>query len=140
MVMVSAVGHPGIGATLLSRLAAACTAGMAATVAGARLSDASPQRYGAVLVVTVVASALLAAVGMWRSGTFEARLGGVVLSVLTVVGQVLVATLGGPASTDPHWYPAAFVVVALGSAVLVLVALDTHSRSRFEAPAHPYAR
>jgi hypothetical protein len=132
-----------VAPTTLSRVGAACLAAMAATIAAARVTEASPQRYSTVLLGAVIVGAVLAAVGMWRTNGFEARLTAVVLSVLSAGGQVLVATLGGPGTVHAHWYPAAFVVVALGCAVPVLIALDARARARSADrspdPTHPYA-
>lgn len=136
---MTGVHQPPVQPTRWSRLAAACAAGMAATVAGARVAEASPERYGALLVGVVVVGSVAAAAEVWRTNRFEARLAAVVLSVLTVLGQVLVATLGGPATSHAHWYPAAFGVLTLGAAVPVLIGLDARSRARSSAPEHPYA-
>jgi hypothetical protein len=128
-----------VAPTALSRLGAVFLVVMAAMIAGARATEASPERYSAVLLGAVIGGAVLVALGMWRANSFEARLAAVVLSALSVVGQLLAVTLGGPGSAHAHWYPAAFIVVALGCAVPVLIVLDARSRDRSDEGPHPYA-
>jgi len=124
-----------------SRLAAAFTAVTAWTVAVTEASVTPPLPPYASLVVGLAAVAgLVAAVAVRRTNRFEARLAAVVVTVLIVVGELLVSSLGFPVTAGGHWSPEAATAVVLGCSVPVLVALDARTRARQTVPEHPYAR
>lgn len=133
--------------TTLGRLSSACTAGMALTVATGMTTVVTSKpdggtmaSYGVVLPATLVAACLLAAVATWCTKAFEARLAVVVLASLTVLGQVVVGTLGEPGVQGPAaWSAASSLVVLLGLAVPALVTLDVRRGARNRPAEHPYA-
>jgi hypothetical protein len=124
-----------------ARLAAAFTAVTAWTVAtsGAGVT-APPPPYASLIVGLAVLVGFVAAAEVRRTNRFEARLAAVVVTVLTVAGQLLVTTVGFPASSPGQWTPGAAIVVVLGSGVPVLVALDARLRAGSTTQEHPYAR
>lgn len=124
-----------------SRLAAAATAVTAWTVAATEASVTPPLPPYASLVVGLAAlTGLAAAVEVRRSNRFEARLAAVMVTVLIVVGELLVHSLGFPLTAGGHWSPEAAIAVAFGCAVPVLVVLDARARARRPVQEHPYAR
>jgi hypothetical protein len=124
-----------------SRLAAAFTAVTAWTVAatGAGVTPPPPP-YASLVLGLAGLVGLVAAVEVRRTNRFEARLAAAVVAGMTVVGELVVASLGFPATGGGHWSPEGATAVAFGCGVLVLVALDARERACRTVPEHPYAR
>jgi hypothetical protein len=123
----------------LSRVAAGVLAAMAGVTELGVVSGPSAAGYARVLVACVVVGGVATAVKLWWHNCFESRLAAVLLAVMTVVGQVLAVTLGGPGSDSAHWHAAALAVVLLGGAVPVLVGLDARLASPSGRADPPYA-
>ena len=124
------------GRRRLARTTAVLTGALAALVAAELATAASVELYAWALVGTVVVSTVGAALGMWSSASYGARLATGGLTGLILAGQVLVSSLGGPGGPVPRWSPDAVVVVAVAVVVLLLVVLAPRP---IEDGRHPYA-
>jgi hypothetical protein len=123
----------------LSRLAAGMLVAMAVVMEVGVVSGPSAAGYARVLVACVLVAGAVTAVKLWWHNCFESRLAAVLLAVMTVVGQVLAVTLGGPGSDSAHWQATALAAVLLGGAVPVLVGLDARHASPSGKADAPYA-
>ena len=97
--------------------------------------------YSLVLMVVVAVGAVAAALGLWRDGGSGSHTAAATLAGVVLVGQVAVATFGGPTDASPHWSVHAVVLVAVAAAALVAVTAGLRARRRISVAEdeHPYA-
>jgi hypothetical protein len=126
-----------MGPTTTSRLAAgALTAVVLLTVTA--LGGAAPD-YLSVLVGAVALSGLLVSVRLWCRRCFGSRVSATLLAATVLVGQVLGASVGGPAGEGSQWHPSAVGVVVLCAAVLAVLAVDSRAVRVPDTDRRPYA-
>ncbi|WP_183094757.1 hypothetical protein [Nocardioides stalactiti] len=123
----------------LPRITALLTAVLAGMVAGELATAASVERYAVALVGAVVVGALVSAVRLWSSDSYDARLAIGGLATVVLVGQLLTSILGGPVGPDPGWDVAGAAVAVTAVVVLVLVAVVSFAPCQTQRRTHPYA-
>ena len=121
-----------------TRLAAGALAALAAaTVLG--LPRGSATGYLPVLVASLALVSLLVAVRLWCTSCFGSRAIAMLLAAAILVGQVLGASIGGPAGEGSQWHLSAIAVTVLAGTALVLLAVDARVARVTETQRRPYA-
>jgi hypothetical protein len=95
--------------------------------------------YTAVVVASFALGTTIADIAFWYRNRFEARLTLVLLAGSTLLGQVLVAAVGGPAGGGGHWDLRALLLVIASALVLLLIAADARPGLPSGRREHPYA-
>lgn len=124
--------------TRLSRSVALAAAAMAGVLTSNLFGHAT-LGYSAVVIVSLAVGAAAAAAGLWHRNRFEARLALAILATSSLVGQVLVAAVGGPAGGGGHWDLRSVLLVLSSGLVLGLLAADARPALRSPQGEHPYA-
>lgn len=114
------------------RTAAFLTAMMATLVAIEAATTGTLHLWDLVLAGSLLTIGIPAAYALWRTNGFESRLIAGVLALLTLIGQLLVAMVGGPGGAGGRWDPTSVLVTAVATGVLGLMAADAWA-SRFAA-------
>ncbi|KAA1416859.1 hypothetical protein F0U44_16870 [Nocardioides humilatus] len=124
------------------RKATALLTGALAALLTFELASASQVAgYGVALVGSVALGTVLAAVRLWGAAacTADMRMATGLLAGLTLCGQVLTSTFGGPGLAPAHWTATAVAVVVMSLTVLVLVGFTGAAPQRTQRSEHPYA-
>lgn len=121
-----------------SRLLAGALAALGASTVTVLLDGAAPA-YLAVLAGALAVTSLALAGRLWGRRCVCARVSASLLGAGVLAGQVLGASVGGPAGEGSPWRPSSVGIAALAALVLVLIAVDARVARVPDAARRPYA-
>ena len=124
--------------TRTTRLAAGALAALAAATVLV-LPRGSAPGYLSVLVGSLAVVTLFVAVRLWCTSCFGSRAMAMLLAAAILVGQVLGASIGGPAGEGSRWHFSAIAETVLAGTALVLLVLDARRSRVTDSERRPYA-